>query len=102
MASGSARNGPPINRCGSPPRVAAVGHPHYHDTSRRIDFAGLSVLIPRNVGWRIWPSGVHSVKLTSATVEGFTHRSLPAARLLHRPFVGANSGSKVGRSISSF
>jgi hypothetical protein len=57
--------------------------------SRRISFAGLSSRIPRNVGCRTLPSGVHSTKLISATAVGFTHRSLPLARLLQRPLVGA-------------
>ena len=46
--------------------------------------------MPLNVGWRTWPSGVHSENVTSATSLGSTHRSLPFGRLLHRPFVGAN------------
>src|SRR5205823_6262177 len=57
--------------------------------SRRICVAGLSSRILWNVGCRTLPSGVHSTKLISATAVGFTHRSLPLARLLQRPLVDA-------------
>jgi hypothetical protein len=46
-----------------------------------MDFAGLSFRIPRKVGRRILPSGVHSTKLTSATVVGI-------ALAAHKPGTG--------------
>src|SRR5499426_3616616 len=55
-------------------------------SSRTTEAAGLSLRRPRKDGWRIRPSSVHSLKLTSATSSGLTQcgRPTPAGGVAKR------------------
>src|SRR6185369_2812955 len=78
-----------------PAGLASVAPDRFRAVSRTIVLAGLSVRRPIYEACRICPSGVQSENSTSATKRVSTHRSLPTARLDHRPVLDSPTANGV-------